>query len=159
MVIDSSFEDLNHESIRKWYHRSDPIFIVGNAYQEVIAVNVKKVKINGKLYILREAIDISICETLGVWVTKGRALLEAESVLKYVLRKCENILTILVDSGPWYKPALERRYFEWGHIIFGLRNPIEQWFFLLKHRIKLFYRNWSYHALLIAFNSGLTVLF
>lgn len=79
-------------------------------------------------------------------VTKGRASLEAYSFLKYVLRKCENTPKILVDGGPWYKPALERLHIEWEHITFSLRNPIEQWFFLLKHRIKLFYRNWSYHT-------------
>jgi transposase-like protein len=52
----------------------------------------------------------------------------------------------LFDSGPWYKHALERLKVDWEHVTFGLRNPIEQWFFFLKHRIKLFYRNWSYNA-------------
>ena len=38
-------------------------------------------------------------------------------------------------------PAFERLKVEWEHITFSLRNPIEQWFFLLKHGIKQFYRN------------------
>jgi transposase-like protein len=84
----------------------------------------------------------------GSWylVTKGRASIEAYSFLKYVLTKYINQPKILVDGGPWYKPALQRLGIEWEHITFGLRNPIEQWFFLLKHRIKLFYRNWPYNT-------------
>ena len=62
--IVSSFEDISHESIRKWYHKVDTIFTVGKAYREVIAVDETKVKINGKLYILWAAIDISTWEIL-----------------------------------------------------------------------------------------------
>ena len=51
-----------------------------------------------------------------------------------------------MDGGPWYKPALKRLGVEWEHITFGLRNPIEQWFFILKHSIKRFYRNWPNNA-------------
>jgi len=64
--IVSSFEDISHESIRKWYHKVDTIFTVGKSYREVIAVHETKVKINGKLYILWAAIDISTWEILGV---------------------------------------------------------------------------------------------
>jgi hypothetical protein len=74
------------------------------------------------------------------------ASIEAYSFLKHVLSKCINQPKILVDGGPWYKPALNRLNIEWEHITFGLRNPIEQWFFLLKHRIKRFYRNWPYNT-------------
>jgi len=145
-TILSSFEDISHESIRKWYHKVDTIFTVGKTYREVVAVDETKLKINGKLYILWAAIDVKTYEVLGVWVTKGRASIEAYSFLKYVLNKCVNQPKILVDGGPWYIPALERLKVEWEHVTFGLRNPIEQWFFLLKHRIKLFYRNWPYNA-------------
>ncbi|MDH7506823.1 MAG: hypothetical protein QHH15_03415 [Candidatus Thermoplasmatota archaeon] len=44
------------------------------------------------------------------------------------------------------KLALELLNVEWEHTTFSLYNPIEQWFFLLKPRIKLFYKNWLYHA-------------
>jgi transposase-like protein len=145
-TILSSFEDISHESIRKWYHKVDTIFTVGKTYREIVAVDETKLKINGKLYILWAAIDIKTYEVLGVWVTKGRASIEAYSFIKYVLNKCVNQPKILVDGGPWYIPALERLKVEWEHVTFGLRNPIEQWFFLLKHRIKLFYRNWPYNA-------------
>lgn len=102
-------------------------------------------KINGKLYILWAAIDVENWDVLGIWASKGRAFLEAHSFLKHVLSKRKNKPKILVDGGPWYKSALQRLHVEWEHITFGLRNPIEQWFFLLKHRIILFYRNWPYH--------------
>jgi len=145
-TILSSFEDISHEAIRKWYHKVDAIFTVDKAYRKIIAVDETKVKINRKSYILWAAVDICSWEILGVWVTKGRASLEAYSFLKYVLHKCLNQLKILVDGGPWYKPAIERLNVEREHVTFGLRNPIEQWFFIFKHRIKLFYRNWPHNA-------------
>jgi len=145
-TILSSFEDISHESIRKWYHKTDTIFSVKTSYRELIAVDETKIKINGRLYILWAAIDVHSREVLGIWVTKGRASIEAYSFLKYILKKCINKPKILVDGGPWYKPALNRLDVEWEHVTFGLRNPIEQWFFILKHRIKRFYRNWPYNA-------------
>ena len=144
--IVSDFEDISHESIRKWYHKTDTIFTVESCDRETIAVDETKLKINGKLHIVWAAIDTSNWEVLGIWVTKGRASIEAYSFLKHVLTKCTNQPKILVDGGPWYKPALDRLGVEWEHITFGLRNPIEQWFFLLKHRIKRFYRNWPYNT-------------
>jgi transposase-like protein len=145
-TIVSGFESISHETIRKWYHKTDTIFSVEKSYRKIVAVDETKVKINGKLYILWAAIDVCSYEVLGVWITKGRASIEAYSFIKYILRKCANQPKILVDGGPWYKPALERLNVQWEHVTFGLRNPIEQWFFLLKHRIKSFYRNWPYHA-------------
>ena len=141
-----SFEDISHESIRKWYHKTYTIFSIEKCYRETVAVDETKLKINGRLYILWAAIDTNNWEIIGVWVTKGRASIEAYSFLRHVLSKCTNQPRILVDGGPWYKPALQRLGVDWKHITFGLRNPIEQWFFLLKHRIKLFYRNWPYNT-------------
>ena len=51
-TIVSGFENVNHEAIRKWYHRVDTIFSVGKTYREVVAVDETKVKINGKLHIV-----------------------------------------------------------------------------------------------------------
>ncbi len=99
------------------------------------------------MFILWAAIDAQTYEDPGVWVTKGHASIEAYRFLKYVLKKCENKPKILVDGGPWYVPALDRLKVDWEHITFSLHNHIEQWFFLLKHRIKLFYRNWPYNAI------------
>ena len=142
----SSFEPVSHEAIRKWYHKTQPVFSVGKCYRKIVAVDETKLKIDGKLYIVWAAIDTSNWEILGIWVTKGRASVEAHSFLKHILSKCTNEPKILVDGGPWYKPALNRLGVDWEHVTFGSRNPIEQWFFLLKHRIKLFYRNWPYNT-------------
>ena len=60
------------------------------------------------LFKIWAAIDITNWEVLGIWVTKGRASVEAYSFLKYVLSKCTNKPKIMVDGGPWYKPALNR---------------------------------------------------
>ena len=117
----SSFEDISHESIRKWYHKTDTIFSVEKCYRETVAVDETKLKINGKLYILWAAIDTSNWEVLGIWVTKGRASIEAYSFLKYVLNKCINQPRIIVDGGPWYKPALQRLGVDWEHITFGMQ--------------------------------------
>jgi transposase-like protein len=65
-TILSSFEDISHESIRKWYHKTDTIFTVEICYRETIAVDETKLKINGKLYILWAAIDINKWEIIGV---------------------------------------------------------------------------------------------
>ncbi len=60
--IISGFEPVGHETIRKWYHKADTTFTVGEAYRKFIAVDETKVKINGKLYILWSAIDIQTSE-------------------------------------------------------------------------------------------------
>ena len=145
MVL-SSFEPISHESVRLWHHKSSALFTVEKRYREVIAVDETKIKIHGKWHLLWTAINIDTWEILGVWITQGRCSLEAYSFLKQVLQKCENNPKILVDGGPWYKPALERLQADWEHITFGLRNPIEQWFGILKHRIQLFYNRWPYNA-------------
>jgi len=89
-TILSSFEDISHESIRKWYHKTDAIFSLGKCYRETIAVDETKLKINGRLYILWAAIDTNNWEIIGVWVTKGRASIEAYSFHKHILKKCVN---------------------------------------------------------------------
>jgi len=51
---------------------------------------------------------------------------------------------ILCDKGKWYSYAFERLGLNYKHEKFGLRNAIERWFFLLKHRTKRFYN--CFHA-------------
>ena len=145
MVL-SSFEPISHESVRLWYHKSNRLFTVETRHREIIAVDETKIKIHGKYHLLWAAIDINTWEVLGVWITQGRASIEAYSFLNHVLQKCSNNPKILVDGGPWYKPALNRLHANWEHVTFGLRNPIEQWFGILKHRIQLFYKRWPYNA-------------
>ena len=96
----SSFEPVCYEAIWKWYHKADQLFTIETGYHEVIAVDETKVKINGMLYILWAVIDIETWDIMGIWVSKGRASLEAHSFLKHVLSKCKNKPKILVDGGP-----------------------------------------------------------
>jgi len=84
------------------------MFSVETCYKELVAVDETKLKINGILYIVWASIDNSNWEILGVWVTKGRASIEAYSFLKHVPGKCTNQTKILVDGDFWYKPALNR---------------------------------------------------
>jgi transposase-like protein len=142
----SSFEPVSHEAVRLWYHKAEGLFYVEKAFRRIIAIDETKIKINGKWYILWAAIDVDTWEVLGVWITQGRASIEAYSFIRHVLTKCENNPKILVDGGPWYKPALKRLGVDWEHVTFGLRNPIEQWFGILKHRINLFYNRWPHNA-------------
>ena len=137
---------VSHEAIRLWYHKTSDLFKIQKGTHEIIAVDETKVRIRGKFHIVWAAIDVHTWEIPDVWVSKGRASIEAYSFLKHVLSKCINQPKILVDGGPWYKPALQHLGIEGEHVTFELRNPIEQWFFLLKHRIRQFYRNWPYNT-------------
>ncbi len=128
-LVISSFEQASHEAVREWYLRAAKIFQVRKVKRKIIAIDETKIKINGKWRILWAAVDIENWDVLGVWVNR-----------------CENKPKILVDGGPWYPPALTRLGVEWEHITFGLRNPVEQWFGILKHRINLFYNRWPHNA-------------
>ena len=50
-----------------------------------------------------------------------------------------------VDRGLWYRWVLNRLEMPWEHRTFGPRNPIEQWFRILKHRLRRFYRRWPHN--------------
>ena len=145
MVL-ASFTPVSHESVRLWYHESRQLFSVEKRYREIIAVDGTRIKINGKHHLLWAAIDIDTWEVLDAWITQGRCSLEAYGFLKQVLERCENSPKTLVDDGPLYEPALNRLHADWGHVTFGLRNPIGQWLCIPKHRIQLFYKRWPYNA-------------
>ncbi|RLF28605.1 MAG: hypothetical protein DRN08_03465 [Thermoplasmata archaeon] len=88
--------------------------------------------------------------TLGKFLASGSRkvghLLRHMVSLDMFLQNVRITPKILVDGGPWYKPALKRLGVDWEHVTFGLRNPIEQWFGILKHRITLFYNRWPHNA-------------
>ncbi len=142
----SEIENVSHESIRKWYRKAEKIFSIKSQKRKAIAIDETKIKIYSKWYFLWAAIDIKNWEILGVWITQGRSYIEAKTFLKHVLKKCKNNPKIYVDGGPWYKHALNTLGADWEHITFGPRNPIEQWFGILKQRIKRFYKRWPHNA-------------
>lgn len=77
---------------------------------------------------------------MTVRITKPRSSLGTLIFMREVLKTCVNKPKVYVDEGSWYPWALDRLGIEWGHRTFGSRNPIEQWFFMFKHRIRRFYR-------------------
>jgi len=147
-LVLSSFEQVSHESVRQWYHKSQDLLCVRCCHRQIIAVDETIIKIHEKQHLLWAAIDVDTWEILDAWITQGRAPLDAYNFLCMVLNKCAYMPKIPVDGGPWYKPAIERLHADWEHATFGLRNPIEQWFGILKHRIQLFYKRWPYNAII-----------
>jgi len=136
----------SHEAVRKWYARCRDIFTVETRSRRAIAVDETKIKIRGEWMFLWAAIDIDSWEILFVWVSQGRSGLEAISFLRKVLERCDGPPMVYVDRAPWYRWALERLGVPWEHRTFGPRNPVEQWFGILKQRIKRFYTRWPHNA-------------
>ena len=136
----------SHEAIRKWYLRASSLFDVQRAPRRVIAIDESKIKIEGQWRYLWAAIDVDTWEVLAVWITRGRSGLEARMFLRRVLRRCRGRPRVLVDGGPWYRWALDSLGLVWEHVTFGERNPVEQWFGILKQRIKRFYKRWPHNA-------------
>ena len=143
--IISLFYPVSHEAIRKWYYKAAKIFdlTVERKYRPEIAIDETKIRIGDKWYYLWVAIDINTWEILGVYLSPGRSILDTRIFLKKILRYCENKPKFYVDGGPWYPGAFNKLGLEWEHVTFGKRNPIEQWFSILKRRINTFYRKWN----------------
>jgi transposase-like protein len=54
------------------------------------------------------------------------------------LKKCLNKHKVIVDSGPWYRWALERLGLEYEHQRVGMRNRVERLFRYPKERTTVF---------------------
>jgi len=93
---------------------------------------------------LRKARDLASREVLAVDVSWSRSILAAELFLKRVSERCANGPLIVVDKGPWYPPALQGHGYPYRQERFGMRNAIESWFSILKHRTKRFYNNYPH---------------
>ena len=141
----SVFHSVSHEAVGEWYKKSAKIFTmtVERKNRWAIAIDETKVKIGDKWHYIWVAIDIDTWEILGVYISRGRAYLDSLIFLKKVLKLCANKPYVYVDGGPWYPPALNRLGLLWEHKTFGERNAIEQFFSILKRRIKYFYKKWG----------------
>lgn len=144
-LVLSMLYNVSYEAIRKWYHKASGIFdlTIEKKHRTAIAIDETMVKIGDEWYYLWAAIDIETWEILGVYLSRGRSHLDTLMFLKKVLKYCENKPYVYVDGGPWYPWALDRLGLEWEHKTFGKRNPIEEWFSILKRRIKVFYKKWG----------------
>lgn len=86
------------------------------------------------------AVDLQTGELVAFDVSVGRTYLDITMFLAKT--KCRGKLPILVvDKGLWYKEAIIRRGFGYMHDTFSIRNPIEQFFKLVKDRTRIFYNN------------------
>lgn len=99
------------------------------------------------------AVDVATWEVLAVWVSQGRSGFEAQEFLEAAREACRNEPRILVDRAGWYRWACDRLGLEYVWETFGERNPVEQWFGLLKQRVKRFYRRWPANASLDRVNA------
>ena len=113
--------------------------------RRAVAVDETKVKLESNQIYIWNAIDVDDRSILAVHVSRSRSSLDAIYFLKRILERCENKPLILVDKSPWYRFALERLGLEYKHQRFGERNAVEQWYGLLKSRLKLFWKRFPYH--------------
>ncbi len=132
--------------MREWYSRARALFQVASRPRRAIAVDETKIKVQGRWLYLWAAVDVDTWEVPATWVSQGRSGFEALGFLRTVLRQFEGLPKVYVDGAPWYPMALNRLGVPWEHRTFGPRNPIEQWFGVLKQRIKRFYKRWPHNA-------------
>lgn len=88
------------------------------------------------------AVDLETNELVAFDVSAGRSSLDAMMFLYKIKDECKGKLPILVaDKGPWYIATINRLGFAYMHNTFSIRNPIEQFFKLVKDRTRTFYNN------------------
>lgn len=107
-----------------------------------IAIDETIVKSRDKRLYLWSAVDLENGELVAFDVSVGRSELDAIMFLYKIKNKCRGKLPILVaDKGPWYRETINRVGFDYMHNTFSIRNPIEQFFKLVKDRTRVFYNN------------------
>ena len=152
LVLDG-FTPRSHEAVRQWYERARFLFEVRRARRRTLAIDETKVKVQGTWMYVWAAIDVDTWEVVASWASFSRSNFESYSFIRKVLEACDGKPSMVyVDGGPWYRYALDRLGIPWEHVTFGPRNPIEQWFHVLKQRIKRFYRRWPHNADLVQVN-------
>lgn len=145
-LVLAAFRERSHEAVREWYQRARALFQVERRERRALAVDETKVKVQGRWMYVWAAIDVETWEVLHTWVSEGRSGFEALCFMRRVLEACDGLPVVYVDRAGWYRWALDRLGVPWEHRTFGPRNPIEQWFGILKQRIKRFYRRWPHNA-------------
>jgi transposase-like protein len=107
-----------------------------------IAIDETVVKSRDRRLYLWSAIDLKNGELVAFDVSVGRSELDAMLFLYKIKVKCKGKLPVLVtDKGPWYNETINRVGFDCIHNAFSIRNPIEQFFKLVKDRTRVFYNN------------------
>jgi len=136
----SLFEEISHESVRKYYHRIKYILKEPRRKErKLIAVDETIIRVGDRKVFVWAAIDVETKECLGIWVSIARHQFLVSEFIRMVLKYCKNKPKFIVDRGIWYKNAFERMGFTYENEKFGRRNVVEQFFSLLKARTKRFY--------------------
>jgi putative transposase len=102
----------SRESVRIWAYRSSSLFKPSRRVRRLVAVDETVLKVNGQTCYLWAAIDVDTNEILALYASRGRGIPNAIKFLKMFLRSCDGKPIVVVDRGPWYRWALERRDWE-----------------------------------------------
>ena len=136
----SLFEEISHESVRKYYHKLKYILKQPRKKErKLIAVDETIIRVGDRKVFVWAAIDVETKECLGIWVSMSRHQFIVSEFIRMVSKYCKNKPKFIVDRGIWYRNAFERMGFTYENEKFGKRNSVEQFFSLLKSRTKRFY--------------------
>ncbi len=125
----SIFEEISHESVRKYYHRLKYILKEPKKKErKLIAVDETIIRVGDWKVFVWAAIDVETKECLAIWASEGRSSFHAYVFLREVLKYCKNKPEVVVDRGFWYKWALKRLGLRYRHETFGERNAVEGFF-------------------------------
>jgi len=153
----SLFEEVSHESVRKYYHKIKYILKEPKKKErKFIAVDETIIKVGDRRVYVWAAIDVETKECLAIWVSMTRHQFAVSEFIKMVLKYCKNKPTFIVDRGSWYKSAFRRLGLSYENETFGRRNAVEQFFSILKSRTERFFNRFPKNK--IKFRSTLSWL-
>ena len=89
---------------------------------------------------------------LWVYVDKGGIPVYASLTAKrdsqtaQVVLSSTKVKVCTTDKGPLYVSAVRKLPVKWFHETFGRRDVVRRWFFPIKHRLKKFYKRFTWNA-------------
>ncbi len=87
----SLFEEISHESVRKYYHRIKYILKEPRKKERrFIAVDETIIRVGDRKVFVWAAIDVETKECLGIWVSMARHQFLVSEFIRMVLRYCKN---------------------------------------------------------------------
>ena len=96
----SLFEDLSHESVRKYYRKLKYILKQPRKKErKLIAVDETILRVGDRKVFVWAAIDVETRECLGIWVSMARHQFLVSKFIRMVLKYCKNKPKFIVDSG------------------------------------------------------------
>lgn len=137
-----SFVHASHEAVREWYQKGKNLLrrSTEKKKRKWIAVDEKKIKLNGTPVFIWGAVDLDYEKVIAIWVSVGRSGLKAMIFLKKVEHACKGKLPrIFIDGGSWYPWALEIVGFKRHTVLsFGPRSAIKRLSCDIEKRIRQF---------------------